>query len=72
MTWLSPTKAAQTKRWPIGRDGIRVRCENYQLAVSRGRRPSPDDIECIRVGTHYRISADALDAWVTRKTKHAA
>jgi len=71
MSWLTPPQAAKSGRWPLGRDAIRARCEAYQLAVSQGRRPSPDDIECVRIGSRYHIQPEALDAWL-RRQKHAA
>lgn len=71
MSWLTPPQAARDGRWPLGRDAIRAKCEAYRLAVDRGRRPSPDDIECVRVGNRYRIQPSALDAWLRRQQRAA-
>lgn len=65
--WTTPPKAAASGRWPAGRDEIRARCEAYVAAIRAGRTPGPDTIRCVRVGAHYRIREDDLDAWVTRK-----
>lgn len=68
MTWLSPAKAAETGRWPLGRDAIRLRCDKYRTAVQTGRKPDPDAIKCIRNGRGYQIEEADLDAWLKRQT----
>lgn len=67
MTWYTPASAARTGLWPLGATEIRRRCAIYREAADAGRKPPADAIECIRVGTRYRVSDAALDAWVARQ-----